>query len=46
MQRGNEILGGIGVSGGSMEEDVLCAEAAVDYLRAKTNSSKAGKTKK
>ena len=46
LQQDNEIIGGIGVSGGSMEEDVLCAEAAVDYLRAKTNSSKAGKTKK
>ena len=30
-----EIIGGIGVSGGSVEEDVLCATAAVERLNLK-----------
>lgn len=30
LRRGDTIVGGIGVSGGSVEEDVTCAEAAVD----------------
>lgn len=29
---GGEIVGGVGVSGGSVEEDVLCAQAAVQRL--------------
>ncbi|MBW1979624.1 MAG: heme-binding protein [Deltaproteobacteria bacterium] len=32
LKRGQEIIGGIGVSGGSVEQDVLCAEAAIEYL--------------
>ena len=28
----NEIIGGIGVSGGSVEEDIRCAEAALERL--------------
>jgi uncharacterized protein GlcG (DUF336 family) len=28
----NEIIGGIGVSGGSVEEDIQCAEAALERL--------------
>ena len=28
----NEIIGGIGVSGGSVEEDIQCAEAALEGL--------------
>jgi len=43
LQRGNEMLGGIGVSGGSVEEDMLCAEAALEYLRGKSKPAKAGK---
>jgi uncharacterized protein GlcG (DUF336 family) len=31
----DEIIGGIGVSGGSVEEDVLCATAAVERLNLK-----------
>jgi uncharacterized protein GlcG (DUF336 family) len=29
LERNNEIIGGIGVSGGSVEQDVLCAKAAL-----------------
>jgi uncharacterized protein GlcG (DUF336 family) len=29
LKRGDEIVGGIGVSGGSVEEDMACAEAAL-----------------
>jgi uncharacterized protein GlcG (DUF336 family) len=32
LSRNGSIIGGIGVSGGSVEEDVLCAEAAVNRL--------------
>ena len=35
LKRKDEIIGGIGVSGGSVEEDVLCATAAVEYLNQK-----------
>jgi len=30
LKKGDEVIGGIGVSGGSVEEDVLCARAALD----------------
>jgi uncharacterized protein GlcG (DUF336 family) len=30
LKRGNEIMGGIGVSGGSVEEDMLCAKAGIE----------------
>lgn len=33
LRHGGEIIGGIGVSGGSVEQDILCAEAALDRLR-------------
>lgn len=33
---GGEIVGGIGVSSGSAEQDQLCAEAAIEYFYAKT----------
>ena len=32
IKRNNEIVGGIGVSGGSVEEDMLCATAAIERL--------------
>lgn len=32
LKRGNEIIGGIGVSGGSVEEDMLCATAGIERL--------------
>ncbi len=35
LKQGDEIIGGIGVSGGSVEEDVLCATAAVERLNGK-----------
>ena len=35
LKRKDEIIGGIGVSGGSVEEDVLCATAAVERLNGK-----------
>lgn len=31
-----EVVGGIGVSSGTAEQDVVCAEAAIAYLRART----------
>jgi uncharacterized protein GlcG (DUF336 family) len=31
-----EIVGGVGVSSGSAEQDQVCAEAAIDYFYAKT----------
>jgi len=30
LKRGNEVVGGIGVSGGSVEEDMLCAKAGIE----------------
>jgi uncharacterized protein GlcG (DUF336 family) len=30
LKKGDEIIGGIGVSGGSVEEDITCAEAGVE----------------
>jgi len=30
----DEIIGGIGVSGGSVEDDVLCATAGMDHFDA------------
>ena len=33
LERNNEIIGGIGVSGGSVEQDVLCAKAALARLK-------------
>jgi uncharacterized protein GlcG (DUF336 family) len=33
---GGEIVGGIGVSSGSAEQDQLCAEAAIEYFYART----------
>lgn len=30
LKKGDEVLGGIGVSGGSVEEDIVCAQAALD----------------
>lgn len=35
LKRNDEIIGAIGVSGGSVEEDVLCATAAVERLNGK-----------
>ena len=32
LKRGDEILGGIGVSGGSVEQDMVCGQAALDWL--------------
>jgi uncharacterized protein GlcG (DUF336 family) len=46
LSQGNEIIGGIGVSGGSVEEDMLCAEAALKYFKTKPKPAKAGKAKK
>ena len=46
LSQGNEIIGGIGVSGGSVDQDMLCAEAAVKYFKAKHKPAKAGKAKK
>jgi len=34
IKKNNEIVGGIGVSGGSVEEDILCATAALERLEA------------
>jgi len=34
IKQNNEIVGGIGVSGGSVEEDILCATAALERLEA------------
>jgi uncharacterized protein GlcG (DUF336 family) len=36
LSQGEEIIGGIGVSGGGVEEDMLCAEAALNYFMTKT----------
>jgi uncharacterized protein GlcG (DUF336 family) len=33
LRHGGEIIGGIGVSGGSVEQDMLVAQAALDRLR-------------
>ena len=33
LKKDNRIVGAIGVSGGSVEEDVLCAQAAVDLFQ-------------
>jgi len=33
LRHGGEIIGGIGVSGGSVEQDMVCAEAALERLR-------------
>jgi uncharacterized protein GlcG (DUF336 family) len=33
LKRGDEMIGGIGVSGGSVEQDMLCAEAGVKHLK-------------
>lgn len=33
LKRNNEIIGGIGVSGGSVEEDILCAMAGIERLK-------------
>lgn len=30
LKRGNEVAGGIGVSGGSVDEDMLCAKAGIE----------------
>jgi uncharacterized protein GlcG (DUF336 family) len=46
LSQGNEIIGGVGVSGGSVDQDMLCAEAAVKYFKAKRKPAKAGKAKK
>jgi uncharacterized protein GlcG (DUF336 family) len=46
LSQGNELIGGIGVSGGSVEDDMLCAEAALKCLKAKSKPARAGKTKK
>ncbi|HZE21810.1 MAG TPA: heme-binding protein, partial [Desulfobaccales bacterium] len=46
LSQGNEIIGGIGVSGGSVEEDMLCAEAALKYFKAKSRPARAGKSEK
>jgi uncharacterized protein GlcG (DUF336 family) len=46
LSQGNEIIGGVGVSGGSVDQDVLCAETAVKYFKAKRKPAKAGKAKK
>ena len=32
IKQGDEIIGGIGVSGGSVEDDILCAEAGLEAL--------------
>jgi uncharacterized protein GlcG (DUF336 family) len=32
IKQGDEIIGGIGVSGGSVEDDILCAEAGLKAL--------------
>ena len=33
LERNNEIIGGIGVSGGSVEQDIQCAEAALERFK-------------
>ena len=33
LKRNNEIIGGIGVSGGSVEQDIQCAEAAFERFK-------------
>lgn len=33
LKRNEEIIGGIGVSGGSVEEDIQCAEAALERFK-------------
>jgi uncharacterized protein GlcG (DUF336 family) len=33
LKRGDELVGGIGVSGGSVEEDMICAQPALDYFK-------------
>jgi len=33
LARNNEIIGGIGVSGGSVEQDIQCAEAALERFK-------------
>lgn len=33
VKRGDEIIGGIGVSGGSVEEDTACAMAALEFFK-------------
>jgi uncharacterized protein GlcG (DUF336 family) len=33
LERNHEIIGGIGVSGGSVEQDIQCAEAALDRFK-------------
>jgi len=33
LKRGQKIIGGIGVSGGSVEEDMICAAAAVELFK-------------
>jgi uncharacterized protein GlcG (DUF336 family) len=33
LERNHVMIGGIGVSGGSVEDDMLCAEAAVKHLK-------------
>ena len=33
LKSGNEIIGGIGVSGGSVEDDMKCAEAGLERLK-------------
>jgi uncharacterized protein GlcG (DUF336 family) len=33
LERNNEIVGGIGVSGGSVEQDIQCAEAALERFK-------------
>ena len=46
LSKGNDIIGGVGVSGGSVEQDMLCAEAALKYFKAKRKPANAGKAKK
>jgi len=33
LKRNDEIIGGIGVSGGSVEDDVLCAMAGIEHFK-------------
>jgi uncharacterized protein GlcG (DUF336 family) len=33
LKKKNQIVGGIGVSGGSVEQDIQCAEAALEHFR-------------
>lgn len=37
LRRDDEMIGGIGVSGGRVEDDMLCAEAAVKHLKDLSN---------